>query len=154
MTTLTSSINTTFPIKEKIHSHKSFHFHLPDVLQCAKPTEVRGIARDKVRLMISNKTTDAIEHTLFRNIAYYLEEGDVLVVNTSGTLKAALEAYRTDGTLLRVHLSTKQRENQWVIELRQVIGQQTKRFLECQFFHSIFFWRCVWQQKTKASVQD
>ena len=72
--------------------------------------------------------TDAIEHTLFRNIGYYLQEGDVLVVNTSGTLKAALEAYRSDGTLLRVHLSTKQTDNQWVVELREVLGQQTKRF--------------------------
>lgn len=126
MTALT--LNRTFPLTQKTHSNKPFHFDLPDVLQCAKPTEVRGIARDKVRLMISNKATDKVEHTLFRNIAHYLQEGDVLVVNTSGTLKAALEAYRVDGTLLRVHLSTKQSGNQWVIELRQVHGQETKRF--------------------------
>ena len=30
--------------------------------------------------MISDKMTDGIEHTLFRNIGYYLQEGDVLVV--------------------------------------------------------------------------
>ncbi len=128
MTTLTSNINTSLPIQGKTYSNKPFHFHLPDVLQCAKPTEARGIARDKVRLMVSNKSTDEIEHTLFRNISYYLQEGDVLVVNTSGTLKAALEAHRADGTLLRIHLSTKQAENQWIIELRQVFGQHTKRF--------------------------
>lgn len=126
MTTL--NLNTAFPTMEKIPQNKPFQFDLPDSLQCAKPTEVRGIARDKVRLMISDKMTDEIEHTLFRNIGYYLQEGDVLVVNTSGTLKTALEAYRSDGTFLRVHLSTKQTDNQWVIELREVVGQQTKRF--------------------------
>ncbi|MEZ4887230.1 MAG: S-adenosylmethionine:tRNA ribosyltransferase-isomerase [Chitinophagales bacterium] len=106
----------------------SFNFNLPDQLQCAKPTEVRGIARDQVRLMVSNKTTNNIEHTIFRNIHHYLQEGDVLVVNTSGTLKAALEAYRSDGTLLRVHFSTKLSEKQWIVELRQVVGNHTERF--------------------------
>lgn len=119
---------TIIPSPQISNSGKTFDFHLPDQLQCAKPTEVRGIARDKVGLMISDKSTDKIEHTLFRNIVYYLQEGDVLVVNTSGTLKAALEAYHSDGTLLRIHLSTKQSDKQWIIELREVVGKHTKRF--------------------------
>jgi len=119
---------TIIPFLQKTNTDKTFDFHLPDKLQCAKPTEIRGIARDQVRLMISDKSTDKVEHTLFRNIGYYLQEGDVLVVNTSGTLKAALEAYRADGTLLRIHLSTKQSEKQWTVELREVIGKHTKRF--------------------------
>ncbi len=106
-----------------------FHFQLPDNLQCAKPTEERGIARDKVRLMVSNRLTDKVEHTLFRNMLYYLEEGDVLVVNTSGTLKAALEAQHSDGTLLRIHFSTKKSNDQWIVELRKVVGTETKRFI-------------------------
>lgn len=121
---MTSSNSVSPPI-----STSPFHFQLPDNLQCAKPTEERGIARDKVRLMVSNRLTDKIEHTFFRNILYYLEEGDVLVVNTSGTLKAALEAQRSDGTLLRIHFSTKKSNNQWIVELRTVVGTQTKRFI-------------------------
>ncbi len=119
---------TIIPSLQVNDTGKNFDFHLPDELQCAKPTEIRGIARDKVRLMVSNKLTDEIEHTLFRNIIHYLQEGDVLVVNTSGTLKAALEAYRPDGTLLRIHLSTKLSNKQWIVELREVIGKHTERF--------------------------
>ena len=73
-----------------VHQRKPFHFHLPDDLQCAKPTEERGIRRDEVRLMISHMATDQIQHSSFKNIADYLQEGDVLIVNTSGTIKAVM----------------------------------------------------------------
>jgi S-adenosylmethionine:tRNA ribosyltransferase-isomerase len=42
-----------------------------------------------------------------------------LVINTSGTLNAALEAIRADGTPLELHLSTRLPADLWSVELRQ-----------------------------------
>ena len=105
-----------------------FNFTLPDHLQCSLPTEERGIARDDVKLMVSHIHDDSVFHTQFKHIDQYLVPGDVLVVNTSGTMKSALEATRDDGTKLNVHLSTRYPEGKWVIELREVKDKSAKRF--------------------------
>lgn len=123
-----SEIEQEYPPLKISRGDKKYDFKLPNKLQCAKPAEERGIRRDEVRLMVSNRETDEARHTIFKNLEDYLREGDVLVVNTSGTLKAALEAYRTDGSLIRIHFSTKIMENQWIVELRKIEGDQIKRF--------------------------
>src|SRR5438270_9904229 len=81
-------------------------FVLPPALEAGEPPEARGLARDDVRLMVSHYTDDSVAHTTFRHLPAFLDAGDVLVINTSGTLPAALPATRSDGTPLRLHLST------------------------------------------------
>ena len=55
---------------------KKFKFKLPDGLQCAQPTEVRGIRRDEVKLMVSNVHSDEIQHHVFKDISQFLHKGD------------------------------------------------------------------------------
>ncbi len=106
----------------------SFDFHLPHQLECAIPTERRGIPRDAVKLMVSNRSNNKISNTTFNKITDFLKPGDVLVVNTSGTLKAALTTTLPNGKAGRIHLSTKLSRNVWLAEVREVIGKKTKRF--------------------------
>ncbi len=94
------------------------NFTLPSTLEAGEPPEVRGLERDEVRLMVSYIATNRVVHTRFRQIGDFLESGDVLVINTSGTLNAALPATRSDGTLLELHLSTHLPTNRWVVEMR------------------------------------
>jgi S-adenosylmethionine:tRNA ribosyltransferase-isomerase len=101
-------------------------FHLPPDLEAHEPPEARGLARDEVRLLVSHKQDDSITHTTFRDVASFLEAGDVLVVNTSGTLPAALNAARADGTPLHLHLSTHLPGDVWVVEPRALEGSATK----------------------------
>ena len=75
-------------------------FVLPPELEASEPPEARGLARDEVRLLVSYREDDHIEHTRFRDIGRFLKAGDLLVINTSGTMNAALPAIRADGTLL------------------------------------------------------
>ncbi|MEW5957656.1 MAG: S-adenosylmethionine:tRNA ribosyltransferase-isomerase [Chloroflexota bacterium] len=105
-----------------------FDFHLPPELEAGEPPEARGLARDQVRLMVSYRRADRIEHTRFRDLPNYLAAGDLLVINTSGTLKAALEATRRDGTALEVHLSTRLPADLWVVEVRQPAEIATQPF--------------------------
>ena len=98
-------------------------FVLPDELAAVEPPEARGGSRDSVKLMVSRVGRDEIAHSTFSNLPEFLAPGDVVVVNTSATLNAALEATRqeADGTRGRVllHLSTPLGGSRWVVELRR-----------------------------------
>ncbi|MCB8983390.1 MAG: S-adenosylmethionine:tRNA ribosyltransferase-isomerase [Ardenticatenaceae bacterium] len=95
-------------------------FELPPDLEAAEPPEARGLARDHVRLMVSHYGDDAIAHARFYQLADYLEAGDVLVINTSATLPAALPAHRrAAGMPVNLHLSTQLAADLWVVELRR-----------------------------------
>src|SRR6266581_2642638 len=94
------------------------NFTLSSELEAGEPPEARGLARDEVRLMVSHISNDQVVHTRFRQIGDFLEPGDVLVINTSGTLNAALPAIRSDGMQLELHLSTHLPSNLWVVEMR------------------------------------
>src|SRR6266849_5800583 len=94
------------------------NFTLSSELEAAEPPEERGLARDEVRLMVSRVATDQVVHTRFRQIGDFLEPGDVLVINTSGTLNAALPATRSDGMQFELQLSTHLPANLWVVEMR------------------------------------
>ena len=94
------------------------NFTLSSELEAQEPPEARGLARDEVRLMVSHISTDHVVHTRFRQIGDFLKPGDVLVINTSGTLNAALPVTRSDGTQFELHLSTHLPANLWVVEMR------------------------------------
>ncbi len=74
------------------------HFTLPAALRAGLPAELRGIRRDQVRLMVIDRDARAIQHARFDQIGRFLIAGDVLVLNSSRTLPAALPAGRDDGT--------------------------------------------------------
>lgn len=105
-------------------------FALPPELEATAPPEARGLARDAVRLMVSRGAgaEPLVTHTTFSALPDYLEAGDVLVVNTSGTLNAALPARRADGTALELHLSTRLPAGLWSVEVRQPAGCRTAPF--------------------------
>jgi S-adenosylmethionine:tRNA ribosyltransferase-isomerase len=107
-------------------------FHLPPELEASEPPEARGLTRDEVRLMVSYPADNRVAHTQFRNLPDYLETGDVLVINTSGTMNAAVEATRSDGTLLELHLSTHLPADLWIVEVRQPEGTATKPFYQAR----------------------
>lgn len=94
-------------------------FDLPAWLEATEPPEARGLRRDQVRLMVSHYRDDRVQHASFRDLPRFLEAGDALVINTSGTLNAALSARRNDGTALELHLSTQLPAGLWVVELRR-----------------------------------
>ena len=107
----------------------AIEFSLPPELEASAPPEARGLRRDQVRLMVSSYSTHQIQHTRFYNFPKFLEEGDVLVINTSRTRNAALLATRTDGALLELHLSTHLDTGLWTVEVRSMEeAGKTKHF--------------------------
>jgi S-adenosylmethionine:tRNA ribosyltransferase-isomerase len=97
---------------------QSLDFHLPPELEAGQPPEARGLARDQVRLMVSRISDDRILHSCFRQLPEFLNPGDLLVINTSGTMNAALQA-TGGGRDFELHLSTPLPGGLWSVELRQ-----------------------------------
>jgi len=94
-------------------------FTLPAELEAHEPPEARGLTRDGVRLMVGRRASGEISHHRFDELPTLLTPGDVLVVNTSATMPAALPVLNAD---LRLHVSTQQPDGSWLIELRTADG--------------------------------
>ncbi len=108
----------------------SLDFDLPPKLEANAPPEARGFERDEVRLMVSYRGDGHVVHSRFRDLGDFLEAGDVLIINTSGTMNAAIDAERElDGTVLELHLSTRLPANLWNVELRLPTTTATEPFL-------------------------
>ena len=93
-------------------------FTLPSALEAGEPPEARGLARDAVRLMVSYRTDNRVTHARFRDLGVFLDAGDLLVINTSGTLNAALDATGENDARYELHLSTHLPRGLWIVELR------------------------------------
>jgi S-adenosylmethionine:tRNA ribosyltransferase-isomerase len=99
-------------------THDGLDFDLPVDLQAHEPPEARGLARDAVRLMVSRPFEEPTDHHAF-DLPDVLRPGDLLVINTSGTLAAAVDARRADGSLLELHVSTPLPAGLFLVELRR-----------------------------------
>jgi S-adenosylmethionine:tRNA ribosyltransferase-isomerase len=88
------------------------NFELPDGVEASAPPP----ARDGVRLLVA--TPQRVEHARFAQLAAYLRPGDLVVVNTSGTLAAAVDGVRAGGRPVTVHFATALDDGAWVVELR------------------------------------
>ncbi|MFE6411505.1 S-adenosylmethionine:tRNA ribosyltransferase-isomerase [Streptomyces sp. NPDC057837] len=99
---------------------------VPRELSARVPAEQRGpgLDRDAVRLLVSRGTE--VAHHTFAELPRLLRAGDLLVVNTSATLAAAV-----DGTIgharVVVHFSTRGDDGRWAVELREPDGRGTTR---------------------------
>jgi len=63
-----------------------FKFELPNKLIAKNPASVR----DESRLLVLNRKTGAIEHTIFKDIINYFDEGDTFVVNDTMVFPARM----------------------------------------------------------------
>jgi S-adenosylmethionine:tRNA ribosyltransferase-isomerase len=91
------------------------HFERPPASDAVEPPEAHGVARDGVKLMIA--TPGGVEHGRFADLGEHLAPGDLLVVNNSATLPAAVDGVR-GAAPIAVHFSTALDDHVWVVELR------------------------------------
>jgi len=91
-------------------------FALPPDSDATSPPEKRGVPRDGVRLM--EVRGSVVSHHLFRDLPDLLTAGDLLVINTSATVAAALTARGSDGADAPLHVSAVLDDGDWVVEPR------------------------------------
>ena len=86
-------------------------FVLPEGLEATEPPPVR----DSVRLLVASP--GVIAHARFSQLGEFLAPGDLVVVNTSATLAAAVDGHRA-GAPVEVHFSAELDNGAWVVEVR------------------------------------
>jgi S-adenosylmethionine:tRNA ribosyltransferase-isomerase len=87
-------------------------FTLPDGVEAQRPPTVR----DGVRLLVAH--AGGVEHARCNQLGDFLSPGDLIVVNTSGTLAAAVDGTRGDGRPVTVHFAAELDDGTWVVEVR------------------------------------
>ncbi|MBH5132895.1 S-adenosylmethionine:tRNA ribosyltransferase-isomerase [Streptomyces sp. HB-N217] len=104
----------------------SLAVRVPEELSARVPVEQRrpGLDRDGVRLLVSHGTE--VSHHTFGELPGLLRAGDLLVVNTSPTLAAAVDG-RVGHARVVVHFSTRGDDGRWAVELREPDGRGTTR---------------------------
>jgi S-adenosylmethionine:tRNA ribosyltransferase-isomerase len=93
---------------------------VPAELSARVPAEDRGAGRDSVRLLVGRRGPGEVAHHVFRDLPCLLGAGDVLVVNTSRTLPAAVDGV-LGGTPVVAHFSTRLDDGRWSVELREPV---------------------------------
>ncbi|HVQ95240.1 MAG TPA: S-adenosylmethionine:tRNA ribosyltransferase-isomerase [Mycobacteriales bacterium] len=110
-------------------------FELPDGLVATGPPEARGVPRDGVRMLVAS-AAEGLAHRRAYHLPAVLRPGDLLVLNTSDTLPAALRGVTSTGAPVEVHLSTVDPDagwtparalagsaSDWVVEIREPDGR-------------------------------
>lgn len=98
-------------------------FDLPVELEARRPPEARGWGREDVRLLVGRRAGGEVTHHAFTELPELLRPGDVLVVNRSATLPAAVDL--PGGRI--VHFSTPTPEGDWLVEIRLPDGPDLSR---------------------------
>ena len=138
---MTSAIRLKHEQRASLGGVDALDFVLPEELVAREPPEARGLARDDVRLLVSDPETDDVRHATARDLPDFLGPGDVLVVNASATINAALDGWRSErgsasGELVAVHLSSpvpwSDDDHRWVVELRRLTGEGTRPLLDAR----------------------
>ncbi|CAN5757414.1 S-adenosylmethionine:tRNA ribosyltransferase-isomerase [soil metagenome] len=94
-------------------------FAVPTARIAVGPPEHRGVARDRVNLLVAR--AGRIAHTRFDALPDLLAPGDLVVVNDSVTRPAAIDGTVAGRTVV-VHLSVARDDGTWTIELRRPDG--------------------------------
>ena len=100
-----------------------FYYDLPEELIAQDPLEDRASSR----LLVLNKKTGEIEHTIFKNIKNYLKKGDCLVINNTKVIPARLigekegSGGKVEFLLLKKWLFYRLGENQFSVPAFQLL---------------------------------
>ncbi len=100
---------------EKVQYKKSdFYYDLPE----AQIAQTPASPRDSSRLLVYDKTAKTIEDKIFRDVADYLQAGDVLVVNNTKVLPARMYATTAHGGVVEILLLKRYNLRTWEVLMR------------------------------------
>jgi S-adenosylmethionine:tRNA ribosyltransferase-isomerase len=98
-------------------------FDLRPELEAHEPPEARGTTRDDVRMLVSRTASGEVDQHAFAELPDLLLPGDLVIVNNTATLPAAVGLPAVAGPApMSVHFSTAMPDGDWLVELRSGRG--------------------------------
>lgn len=91
-----------------------FYYDLPEELIAQTPVE----PRDSSRLLVYDRETNRITHTVFNRIGDFLKEGDLLVINNTRVIPARLFGYTEHGARVETLLLKRLNYTDWECIMR------------------------------------
>jgi len=103
-----------------------FDYELPKELIAQYP----HIPRDECRLMVCNRKTGEVVHTIFKNIINFLNSGDLLVLNDTKVIPARIFAKKETGGKIEIFLLEKLNKNKFLCLTRGKIKKTIEVILK------------------------
>jgi len=99
---------------------KDFDYHLPAELIARFPAE----ERDASRLMLLNRRAATVSDELFSNIGFYLNAGDLLVLNDTRVIPARIFGHKASGGKVEIFLVRREEAaaDRWICLMRSSKG--------------------------------
>lgn len=91
-----------------------FNYDLPEELIAQHPYD----KRDEARLLVMDRTTKKIKHTVFKQVIDYLNPGDCLVINNTKVLPARLYGKKATGANVEFLLLKNLQNDEWETMVR------------------------------------
>ena len=91
-----------------------FNYDLPEELIAQHPYD----KRDEARLLVMDRTTKKIKHTVFKQVIDYLNPGDCLVINNTKVLPARLYGKKDTGANVEFLLLKNLQNDEWETMVR------------------------------------
>ncbi len=91
-----------------------FNYELPEELIAQHPYD----KRDEARLLVMDRTTQKIKHTVFKQVIDYLNPGDCLVINNTKVLPARLYGKKDTGANVEFLLLKNLQNDEWETMVR------------------------------------
>jgi S-adenosylmethionine:tRNA ribosyltransferase-isomerase len=138
---MTAAVRVQHVLADRNAPVDALDFVLPAERVAHEPPEARGLARDEVRLLVSDPDSDGVRHATVRELPDFLSPGDLLVVNASATINAALDGWRSRFTgaadeFVALHLSSpvpwSDDARRWVVELRRLTPDGTRPLFDAR----------------------
>jgi S-adenosylmethionine:tRNA ribosyltransferase-isomerase len=88
-------------------------YELPPELFAREPRELHGGDRGASKLLVMNRVTQKVEHSMFPEIGDYLDTGDLIILNNTKTIKAQLFGWADEKKRVDVRLCVEKGDNMW-----------------------------------------
>jgi len=115
---MNASMSSLSETRRSLPALEPLSFELPPALEAPSPPEARGMTRDSVRMLVAHRDDGSLVHSHFSELPRFLNEGDLVVINTSGTLAAEVDGVDPNGRPVQIHLSTQLPAGLWTVEVR------------------------------------
>jgi S-adenosylmethionine:tRNA ribosyltransferase-isomerase len=103
-----------------------FDYDLPEALIAQEPCSVR----DRSRLMVLRRDSDALEHRIFSDLEHYLVPGDLLVMNDTRVFPCRLVAKKAGGGKAEIFLLAEMGPNRWTALVKGSLHAGKKLILD------------------------
>lgn len=113
-------------VAEPLTERLPLSFELDPAHEAHRPPEANAGRRDAVRLLVSPGHDEPV-HTTFAAFPEQVQPGDLVVVNTSATVGAAIDVVIDDVGPAVIHVSTRLPGDLWMVEPRTRVANGSTR---------------------------